>query len=110
MRVLEGFDRLPLLARLLVWGAAVYVARTYIGWLPDGPLGIALGVGSVLALSVMLSGFVQARRDRKRRALLARLAADLAQLADTPGRQGQLAEGVRGAGSRSPGAELGLPG
>ena len=92
MRVLEGFDRLPLLARLLVWGAAVYVARTYLGWLPDGPLGIALGVGSVLALSVMLSGFVQARRDRKRRALLARLAADLAQLADTRGRQGQLAE------------------
>jgi hypothetical protein len=31
MRVLEGFDRLPLSARLLVWGAVVYVARTYIG-------------------------------------------------------------------------------
>jgi hypothetical protein len=92
MHVLEGFDRLPLLARLLVWGAVVYVARTYIGWLPDGPLGIALGVGYVLALSVMLSSFVQARRDRKRRALLARLAADLHQLADTRGRQGQLAE------------------
>jgi hypothetical protein len=92
MRVLEGFDRLPLLARLLVWGAVVYVARTYIGWLPDGPLGIALGIGYVLALSVMLSSFVQARRDRKRRALLARLAADLHQLADTRGRQGQLAE------------------
>jgi hypothetical protein len=88
MRVLEGFYRLPLLARLLVWGAVVYVARTYIGWLPDGPLGIALGVGFVLVLSVMLSGFVQARRDRKRRALLARLAADLRQLADTRGRYG----------------------
>ena len=88
MRVLEGFDRLPLLARLLVWGAVVYVARTYIGWLPDGPLGTALGVGSVLAFSVMLSGFVQARRDRKRRALLARLAADLAQLAEGRARRG----------------------
>ncbi|SRR6266545_971927 len=95
MRVLEGFDRLPLLARLLVWGAVVHVARTYLSWLPDGPLGVALGVGSVLALSVMLSGFVQARRDRKRRALLARLAADLRQLADTRGRPGQLAE-IRG--------------
>jgi hypothetical protein len=72
MRVLEGFGRLPLLVRLLVWGAVVWVARTYVGWLPDDPLGIALGVGSVLALSVMLTGFVQARRDRKRRALLAR--------------------------------------
>jgi hypothetical protein len=92
MRVLGGFDRLPLLARLFVWGAVVYVARTYIGWLPDGPLGIALGVGSVLALSVMVSGFVQARRDRKRRAMLARLAVDLRQLADARGRQGQLVE------------------
>jgi hypothetical protein len=27
MRVLEGFDRLPPLARLLVWGAMVWVAR-----------------------------------------------------------------------------------
>jgi hypothetical protein len=92
MRALDGFDRLPLLARLLVWGAVAWVARTYIGWLPDSPLGIALGVGSVLALSVMLSGFVQVRRDRKRRALLARLAADLRQFADARGRQGQLAE------------------
>jgi hypothetical protein len=56
---MNSFDRLPLLARFIVVGAAIAGVRAYLDWLPDGPLGLALFTVFAVVALLVVSGLVR---------------------------------------------------